>query len=229
MGCADPVLVNCVIVSNTAYEGGAGGIYSYLGSPSVRNCTIAYNSGGGVYVFDNIFIQNCILWGDADWEIYDEGYGGVAVEYSDIQGGWTNGTGIITNDPLFTTGWRLGPQSPCIDAGATNSVFADWEGDLRWDDPGHTNTVSHWDIGADEYRDSDGDGLEDWRETSTGIYVNSTNTGSSPTDADSDDDGIADGTEVSNRTDPNNSDTTPPNVTISFPTNNWQWTLIWIP
>ncbi len=35
------------------------------------------------------------------------------------------------------------------------------DGEARWDDPTHANTVSVWDIGADEYVDADADGLPD--------------------------------------------------------------------
>ena len=44
--------------------------------------------------------------------------------------------------------------------------------------------------------DTDGDGLLDWFETRTGVYVSPENTGTSPTSPDSDNDGLNDGTEV---------------------------------
>jgi len=65
--------------------------------------------------------------------------------------------------------------------------------------------------------DSDSDGLANWVETGTGTYAGQYNTGSSHTNSDSDADGIADGVEVTNRTDPNNSDTTAPTVVITYP------------
>ena len=67
------------------------------------------------------------------------------------------------------------------------------------------------------------DNLADWVETGTGVYVDQYNTGSSSSTNDTDDDGIIDGTEVDNRTDPNSSDTTNPTVVISYPTNNSEW------
>ena len=75
-------------------------------------------------------------------------------------------------------------------------------------------------------KDTDGDGLANWRETGTGIFVSPWNTGTSPTNVDSDGDGISDGTEVANRTDPNISDTNAPMVTITFPANNSVRTLV---
>jgi len=77
--------------------------------------------------------------------------------------------------------------------------------------------------------DTDADGLADYIETGTSNYVSQYNTGSSSTTNDTDDDGINDGTEVTNRTDPNNNDTTAPTVTITFPTNNYNYTWSWIP
>lgn len=49
--------------------------------------------------------------------------------------------------------------------------------------------------------DTDGDRLPDCVETNTNLYVSPTNTGTNPTDADSDDDGIPDGDEVLGTTD----------------------------
>ena len=56
--------------------------------------------------------------------------------------------------------------------------------------------------------DTDGDGIPDRYETGTGIYVSPTNTGTSPTNPDSDGDGLNDGEEVNiYHTDPNKKDT----------------------
>ena len=65
--------------------------------------------------------------------------------------------------------------------------------------------------------DDDGDGLLDAHESSTGVYGSPIDTGSSPFDADSDDDGIADGFEVANGSDPNDPGSTPlaPGVPVS--------------
>ncbi len=59
-----------------------------------------------------------------------------------------------------------------------------------------------------ESRDLDGDGIKNQFETGTGIYVSPTDTGSNPDVADSDGDGLLDGTEVTvYHTDPNKKDT----------------------
>ena len=54
--------------------------------------------------------------------------------------------------------------------------------------------------------DLDSDGIPDAFETNTGTYVSSTDTGTDPNDADSDDDGLDDGAEVALGTDPNEED-----------------------
>ncbi|HBE22050.1 MAG TPA: hypothetical protein DDW21_01035, partial [Verrucomicrobiales bacterium] len=50
--------------------------------------------------------------------------------------------------------------------------------------------------------DSDFDGLDDAVETNTGVYVSASNTGTDPTKADTDGDGVPDGLEVKERTSP---------------------------
>jgi len=56
--------------------------------------------------------------------------------------------------------------------------------------------------------DTDDDGVLDWHETGTGIYVSPEDTGTSPTNPDSDGDGLQDGAEVfTYQTNPNLQDT----------------------
>jgi hypothetical protein len=65
--------------------------------------------------------------------------------------------------------------------------------------------------------DGDGDGLANWKENGTGVYISPSRTGSSPVNSDSDNDGIFDGTEVAARTDPNNPDRTKPTPYLTSP------------
>lgn len=69
-------------------------------------------------------------------------------------------------------------------------------------------SLPHLDLDGDDRpgfldEDDDGDGLLDVFETGTGVYVSPTDTGTSPVDADSDDDGWSDGSELANGFDPN--------------------------
>jgi hypothetical protein len=60
--------------------------------------------------------------------------------------------------------------------------------------------------------DSDGDGLMNSVETDTGSFVDENDTGTDPFDADTDDDGLDDGAEVTLETDPLDPDTDADNV-----------------
>ena len=60
--------------------------------------------------------------------------------------------------------------------------------------------------------DDDNDGLADEVETDTGTFVSADNTGSDPLDPDSDDDGVTDGNEVLQGTDPNTASDLPGSV-----------------
>jgi len=89
--------------------------------------------GGGVWInYGNVAppFYNNILWGNTD-DITDI-IGGLVVDYSDIQDGWTgSGSNNISANPVLTS-YVLGESSPCIDAGtATNAPRADIDGTLR--------------------------------------------------------------------------------------------------
>lgn len=56
---------------------------------------------------------------------------------------------------------------------------------------------------ADQDDDNDGDGLADWKERRSGVFVNSNDPGSDPDNADTDGDGTDDGTEVRLGSNPN--------------------------
>jgi len=169
---ASPIFINCIISSNETLDDG-GGVYLYNSSPSFINCSIAYNSadssGGGVNVTGSSSpeLTNCILWGNTPDQIAGAS---ATVTYSDVQGGFA-GAGNINQDPLLAApnrgDYHLRSGSACIDAGNNTAVpgwlTLDFEGDDRIID-GDSVPGAIVDMGADEYIDTDGDGVQDSEE-----------------------------------------------------------------
>ena len=137
-----PKIINCIISSNNAQCG--GGIYSSHSSPIITNCTffgnVATEYGGGMWFAPEVpdcvphpTIRNCILWGDTPDELC-VGYS--LISYSDIQGGYKWGLGILNSNPMFIGGnpidLHLSALSPCIDSGTDYaSPSRDLEGNPR--------------------------------------------------------------------------------------------------
>lgn len=124
---------------------------------------------------------------------------------------YTNKIEIFTCNDLVP-GWFYS-------AGTTNiNRSTNW---IEWTDAAGawTNFTPRFYAAGNADLDSDGDGLTDAQEK----YVYHT----SATTNDTDHDGIPDGVEVANRTDPNNNDTNKPIITITYPTNNFVWE--WLP
>jgi hypothetical protein len=122
------------------------GIYVGNGSVSLINCTVVYNNEGGIqHNAGTVALTNTIVWGHTIADVT----GTVTLTYCDI--GVAAGTNVTTNncistDPLFvdTTCYHLQSKrgnyvggyfsdgswsislsnSPCIDAGDTNSPYA---------------------------------------------------------------------------------------------------------
>lgn len=189
-----PTIKNSIIAGNRAIGGYGGGVYCYSsGNAVITNCTITLNYavlGDGIACNNsNPTISNTILW-DNGAEIYVMGTSAPYVSYSDIEGGWSgSGSNNIDRNPemlgdLHITGW-----SPCIDAGIILlfSPTDDIDGESRPQGVGI-------DIGADEFLDSDGDGLSDFSEDNT--------IGTDKNDPDWDDDEMSDGFEVRYNFDP---------------------------
>jgi len=192
---------SCIIAHNRASAG--GGVYAWYSAVVLENCTLAHNdalfSGGGIFAgTSNVIVRNSILWGN----LPDQLAGRTAVvSYCCVEGGYS-GPGNFTNHPAWAPGtYRLTANSPCIDAGSSNAPAHDIDAEERWDDPAYANVVSIVDIGADEFVDTDGDGMADaWEvEHFTNLVRNGT--------GDADSEGLLDLDEYENGMDPNASDT----------------------
>ncbi|MBU0616735.1 MAG: right-handed parallel beta-helix repeat-containing protein, partial [Planctomycetes bacterium] len=138
-----------------------GGVSCYESAATIMNCVIAGNTAGfrggaiDLYGLSNPTITNSILWGNSavqkpgvgtlGYGVYESPVGPcsphLTASYSDIQDADPNqlaewGPGNIGVDPLFLDAeahdYRLGPDSPCIDAADNTAVPAD-EADLDGD------------------------------------------------------------------------------------------------
>ena len=168
-----PTMINCLFTRNRAGTG--GGLQSWASSPTVVNCTFSENSGGGLGSFggSQTSISNSIFW-DNSGSAQLGGDSTITVAYSCVQGGWSNGEGNIDMDPLFLDpdgpdgligtlddDFRIGNQSPCIDAGDDGALprdSADLDGDgdtserIPLDLDGKRRSYGNWvDMGAYEY------------------------------------------------------------------------------
>ncbi len=166
-----PVLVNCLLSGNTANaEGGALHCRTRT-ELFLYNCTLSANSAtslsGGIYAESPLRIWNSILWNNAvgslvnqETQIYRTTT--YQITYSCVEG-WTGSLGGVGNmgispqfeSPLGGDGLagtldddlRLGPGSPCIDAGRNSDVpgwvTTDVAGSPRYrDDPSVVDTGS---------------------------------------------------------------------------------------
>ncbi|MEZ4885277.1 MAG: T9SS type A sorting domain-containing protein [Chitinophagales bacterium] len=119
-------VTNSVFSNNSAVNG--GGINNSSDCSSyVTNCSFANNSagthgGGGIYNQRDGFsdVANCIFWGNGT-QIFNGPDGEAAVSNSIVEGGYSEGTIIIDEDPLFidptNNDLRISFCSPAIDMG----------------------------------------------------------------------------------------------------------------
>lgn len=161
---ASPTLFNCVVAGNTATYGG-GVACRDLSNPTLINCTVYQNSadftvGGGVWSDSSSpALANCIVSGNYPNQIR----GSVSITNCDVEGEVWPGTGNLSLPPQLTPDGHLTSASPCINAGSNSAVPPAVTIDLD-DDPRVFPAGGVVDIGADEFKDSDGDGLPDWWE-----------------------------------------------------------------
>jgi len=188
-------LANNTIIANMASSEGGGLVF--VGSPTGPGIPVAVT---------NSTILNTIIYGNTATNAANLLNIGTNVTYSyccTFPGPDVGGVGNITNNPQLTPDGHLKASSPCIDAGtAADAPPADIDGEARCDDPRHSNIVSIVDIGADEFVDTDLDGMADyWELNYFGSFTNRDGTG------DRDNDGLSDLAEYENGTNPTNSDT----------------------
>jgi len=203
----DPVITNCIFSLNCAQNLG-GALYNYapryevpgyIGSsfagrisPQIANCTFCGNvAAWGADVSNDAGnaepdITNCIFWSNLEFQSrrkYRPSFFGANVTYSIIEGGWS-GEEVIDRDPLVTPQGFLLKGSPCIDGGDPNVTV---DPNRPTDVNGETRiTGSTVDIGADEFLDTDDDGLPDWWEK----YYFGSKKGADPDGDSIDDDGL---------------------------------------
>ncbi len=139
----EAALINCVLVGNTATDGGAiynvfddqGGAYEgvYVGGTGLTDCTLTQNSaydGGAIYTYDgSVGLVDDILYNDAATQNNEinpdpnDPYGGETILVSDIGQNLSLGATDLDADPLFVNApydLHVRPTSPCIGVGTAN-------------------------------------------------------------------------------------------------------------
>ena len=172
MACLNASVRNCVVYSNTTYQG-AGIAYTLN---EVINCTIYNNTntgtssngaGAGLMGCTGV-VKNNIVWGNhgatyGGWpawnkQIWTSNYWSFKADYCCIQDIDTTESGNIYTDPQFVDreafDLRLPSTSHCIDAGASVALSTDINGVARPYDGytfGTRGDGSDFDMGAYEY------------------------------------------------------------------------------
>jgi hypothetical protein len=126
-----------------------------------------YAAGLFLYEARTGAVENCIFWGNTGGAEMRVAGGPVTVRSCCVQGSYDvrgNVGSMITNAPLLDpSGYHLmGANSPCFDAGLDGQGSSDIDGDARPQN-------NRMDIGCDEFRDSDSDGMPDWWELASGL------------------------------------------------------------
>lgn len=127
VNCDDsaPLFESTRFLGNHAWLQG-GVMYANEAAPVLRNCTVAFNTGGSdaiVFLWESPAIVEASIVYDNHPASMVDATGDARVRYSDIEGGW-DGVGNIDADPQFISyyGQPFGllPGSPCIDTGLPN-------------------------------------------------------------------------------------------------------------
>jgi hypothetical protein len=113
---------NCLLYLNrVAAVGWGDAVYVGGGTCGIQNCTISSHSDDGIRrAAGTAWVSNSVVWDNGD-----DITGVVALAYSSIQDGDSNGVnGCISTDPFFEYGYYLGTNSLCVNAGSTSAAAA---------------------------------------------------------------------------------------------------------
>jgi hypothetical protein len=220
---------NCIIEKNGGSDTEAGGIYIQTGTNSmIYNTAVARNVGevGGIYDVNGVRIWNCTIVSnttlDTTFGAVTGGSGAPNIRNSII---WSNGFGAIdlyfANADYSTFGSNefvtSGAHNLSIDPVLVNILFGNYR--LQGGSPmigmgkslpieqrdlyGNPRPVTgRFDIGANEYTDSLGDGIQDDWKIKYGLSLTVSQATQDP-----DGDGLNNLQEYNNNTNPNNPDT----------------------
>jgi len=164
------IIANNIIVGNSTLYG--GGIRVQNSTAVIANNVIAYNRGSwegiGIYA-EGDTIENCIVWGNinigssgqgsaiyqctATYSCIDDevtGEGNISDYPNFVNPGYwddANTPGDLSDDFFVYGNYHIPPNSPCVDAGDSNSIPASLDTDIDGEERVFAGTV---DIGADE-------------------------------------------------------------------------------
>ncbi len=158
-------LVNCLLYGNL--NNGEGIFYVQGSNLTAVNCTVFNNilSPGSFAIQTHggtAKLVNTILWDGGDEIGVDSlsGQTSVTATYCDIAGATVYpGQGNLNANPHLWPGFNghITAESPCIDAGTSSGAP-----NLDMDNEPRPSAHGGYDIGVDQFVDSDGNGLPDW-------------------------------------------------------------------
>jgi len=168
---SDPLQISNSLFCNNVADGHGGAIYAYSTDVSITNCTFYNNStaepddhGAAIananYFSGDLLIDNCILWGERNDQLYESSSAESIVSNSDIklenQEETFSGTNNINIDPQFADAASgdlyLLSYSPCINTGDNDLYTGEYlsEVDLAGDPRFYNNGII--DMGCFEYQ-----------------------------------------------------------------------------